>query len=125
MVPYVDYNFYKDDWKGSLENEAAFQNVAIKATYEIDCITYHNIKEITKDVKYATCAVIDTISKIQSSIAGSFGKKSESVGNLTVTYDEKLREGTDEYRNVLKEAAYPYLVNTGLLFGGVYRKNDY
>ena len=95
MVPYVDYNFYKDDWKGSLENEAAFQNVAIKATYEIDCITYHNIKEITKDVKYATCAVIDTISKIQSSIAGSFGKKSESVGNLTVTYDEKLREGTD------------------------------
>lgn len=119
MTPYADFKFYKDTWKGSLVKEAAFSNLAIKATAEIDRITFHRIKDVTEDIRLATCAVIDTMFEIAGATAGHLGKKAETVGNHSVTYGEELQIGSAGYHNMLYDAAYPYLMDTGFLYRGV------
>lgn len=119
MVPYVGYDFYHKSWGGSLVKEAAFDNIAIKATCEIDRMTFGRIMEVDDNIRMATCAVIDFIKKNEESGTECLGKKSETVGNLSVTYDESMKEGNDGYQKLLYNTAYPYLLKTGLLYRGV------
>lgn len=118
MEIYASYDFYKNEWKGSLE-EAAFSSFVIKAMYEIDRMTFYRITETTDDVKFALCAVIDAMQQIEKYTAEHIGKKAERIGDQSVTYDENMREGSAEYHKTLRSVAYPYLSNTGLLYRGL------
>lgn len=122
MSSYVDYAFYVDEWKGSLIDEAAFSNFAIKASAEIDRITFYRIRKIeqvTDEVKVAVCAVIDELLKIEAATSASYGKKSETIGKQSVTYDETLKKSGAGYYGMLRGVASPYLMKTGLLYRGV------
>lgn len=120
MPAYVDFEFYKNEWKGSLIEGEAFPNLSIMASYEVDRITFGRIdeKKLTDEVKFATCAVAEKIHQIKKATDGHLGKKSESVGKQSATYDENMQQGSTGYHKALRHAAYPYLVNTGLLYRG-------
>lgn len=117
---YVDYNFYTDDYKGTLIPESAFDNLELKASYFIDSITFNRIVgsgEISGDVAFAICAVAEVINKIT---ANGGIKSSETIGNHSITYlNNSSSNGTLSENKMMYDAAYPYLVNTGLLYRGV------
>lgn len=122
MSAYVDYGFYKENWKGSLVDETAFSRDVIRASAEIDRMTFGRLvdtESVPEEVKFATCAVLDEQAKLQSGAATHAGKKSETVGNYSVTYDEELTAGSVKYHKLMKDAAEPYLVRTGLTSRGV------
>lgn len=122
MSSYVDYAFYVDEWKGSLVSEAAFSNFAIKASAEIDRITFYRIRKSEQamdEVKMAVCAVIDELFKIEAATSESYGKKSETIGKQSVTYDGTIKKGGAGYYKILRSVAVPYLMKTGLLYRGV------
>jgi len=110
---------------GGLE-EAAFSALEIQAAAFIREITFNRIKETTEDVQYATCAVIDCLKKWQDTetvLQENAGKKSESVGKYSVTYNTDVLFGMESLEGVIRKrayaAAYPYLIHTGLLYRGV------
>ena len=117
---YADYEFYKDEYKGTLIPESAFNNLELKASYFIDSITFNRIVEsgkLSEEVSYAVCSVAEVIKKIEDD--GGI-KSSETIGNHSVTYQNNNSSNGTLSENKLKyEAAYPYLVNTGLLYRGV------
>lgn len=121
MNPFVDFVFYKEKWSGSLVDEAAFSRFAIQATYEVDRMTFGRVTEdvLTDDIRFAVCAVIEKMHSLELASEGHIGKKSETVGNYSVTFDDSINEGNVKYRRTLRDAAYPYLSNTGLLYKGV------
>lgn len=122
---YADYAFYREKWMGSLE-EAAFSALELRAASFVREITFNRIKEVSEDVQYATCAVIDCLNKWQkteATLQENAGKKSESVGKYSVTYNTEALLGAEPFESMTRKrayaAAYPYLVHTGLLYRGV------
>lgn len=120
MNSYVDYDFYKESYGGSNVPQGSFLKFAIKASAYIDRITFNRVKkleEVSEEIKFATCAVIDFDKKIEDD-GGIIS--SESEGNHSVTYvDGNTGVNTEtEDKRRYKEAAL-FLSNTGLLYRGV------
>ena len=115
---YVDYEFYRDNYKGTLIPESSFDNLELKASYFIDSITFNRIVksgEISEEVAFAVCSVAETINKINDG-----NKLSETIGDYSVTYQNNNSSNSAVSENKkMYDAAYPYLINTGLLYRGV------
>lgn len=108
MEAYIDYNFYKNRYKGSTIPEAAFDEIALRATAYIDYLTFNQIKIATDDIKMATCAAAEAGYKFSLKEDIS----SERVGKVSVTYGGRRRMTAEKK---MKEAATVYLTKTGLL----------
>ncbi|MDD3140848.1 MAG: hypothetical protein PHX08_18020, partial [Lachnospiraceae bacterium] len=117
----ADYKFYTEEFKGSTIPDTAFSSVILRASIFVKYITFGRVDEsddIPEEVRCASCAVADTMYKNDVS---NKEKKSESVGNTSVSYvteqlDGEISEKTQERKQYA--AAYPYLVHTGLLYRG-------
>lgn len=114
---YADYEYYQNTYCGSnITDENTFNRLALKASAFLDAVTYNRIDKaqlIPNAVKNATCAVVDVIQGYES---GESGVASESVGRVSKTY------ANAEGKTLEKESyavAYPFLVNTGLLYRGL------
>ena len=111
-MAYADYVFYTNEYKGKSIPENAFEELAAKAGFFIDSITFNRIGEddVPDKVKMASCAVAEEIHKQNEDKRVS----SEKIGNYSVTYT------TDSWKPEKKmyNAAALHLANTGLMYRG-------
>lgn len=119
---YADYNFYTNDYKGSVIPDApSYDRAAVDASAFLEYVTHNHIKDLTDEmmvkVKLAQCAIADVCYKqIQDEVANVVS--SESVGNHSVTY--AVSRASYRQRELEKYSkARIYLRGTGLLYGGL------
>ena len=118
---YAEYDFYLNDYKGSVIPDApGYDRAAVEASAFLDYITHNHIKDIADEimvkVKLAQCAIADVCYKqSQDDVANVVS--SESVGNHSVTYAAKASYKQRELEKYSK--AKIYLHGTGLLYGGL------
>lgn len=135
MVEFADYQYYMEKFHGSAIPETAFPNVSLKASIYVKYITFGRVTDsyetdypqYADDIKTAVCAVAEVMYKEQMA-AESTGntdgreKKSETVGNVSVSYVTEGKEGELHEKTMERKqyaAAYPYLIHTGLMYRGV------
>lgn len=109
-MAYVDYTYYTGDYGGKV-SESDFFRLSLLATIYIDAITSNRIgSDVTESVKMATCAVVDALkgNETMEIASESSGKESRSYVQSGKTQDQKLYD-----------AAYPWLIGTGLLYRGL------
>lgn len=115
---YADFEYYRDVFHGTkIKEQAEFEGLVVKATADLDMLTFGRINPeapISESVKNAMCAIAETRKAYES---GEAGIASASIGKKSVTYAnaDKQTYEKDSYK-----AAYPFLVNTGLLYRGFY-----
>ncbi|MCB6572084.1 hypothetical protein LI142_21530 [Eubacterium limosum] len=114
---YADFNYYQNSYFGeSITEERTFNGLALKASAFLDAITYNRIdraQPIDDAIKNAMCAVAEVW---QVYADGRGGIASESVGKVSVTY---ANAGGKTLEQESANAAYPFLIGTGLLYQGV------
>lgn len=116
-MAYVDYKYYKEFSGTKALPEDSFNTYLEPSEAYIDLITFNRVKElitVPEEVKKATCAVINTQSKLD--VDGGI-KTSESVGNVSVSYQVSSNASSSKK---LYNSAKLYLAYTGLLYRGVY-----
>ena len=118
---YAEYDFYTNDYKGSVIPDAsAYNGAAIEARAYLDYITHNHIKDLSDEimvkVKLAQCAIADVCYK-QTQEDGNV-VSSESVGNHSVTY-AVAKVGFKQRELEKYSKAKIYLRGTGLLYGGL------
>lgn len=110
---YADYKFYSEQYHGTV-GESDFPRLAVKAAAFLDYYTMGRVKSDPEldAVKMASCALVDKYSEIEQNAAQT-GKKSESVGSYSVTY-----QTAQEIKAELADIARMYLAGTNLLYRG-------
>lgn len=121
MVEYADYEFYTKEFHGSTIPEAVFPSVILRASIFVKYITTGKIEdiEIPEEARMAACAVAEVMYRADAE--GQQEKKSETVGNVSVSYVTEQQDGQVRETAMAKKqyaAAYPYLIHTGLLYRG-------
>lgn len=121
MVEYADYKFYQEQFHGSTIPEGAFSSTILRASIYVKYITFRRIDdvEIPEEARLAACAVAEVMYKADA--VGQQEKKSETVGNVSVSYVTEQQDGQTRESAAAKKqyaAAYPYLIHTGLLYRG-------
>lgn len=117
MYCYVDYEFYKNEYEGSIIPQNSFKALALKASAFLDYITFdriHDLEEVEDNIRFATCSIMESMQKFNND--GGI-KASESTGNYSVSYvvnNMPSSEGQIYYKE-----AEMYLGNTGLLYRGI------
>ena len=111
-MTYVDYNFYKDTYGGNIPQDV-FNKFSIKASKYIDYVTFNRIKEVTENIKLATCEITNILYEYDKK--GNSEIKSEGAGKYSVTYSDSNKTIDQRKYDVVKI----YLGNTGLLYRGV------
>lgn len=92
MKPFADYEFYKNEFKGTALTEEEFNASILEASAYINKITYQRLKEdnteITEEVKLATCAVAEIVcqQKGQEACCPQASVSSENVDGYSVSY---------------------------------------
>ncbi len=109
-MPYADYNYYKDIYRGKM-SETDFNSMSGQASAYLNRITFNKAKNaVTDDVKDACCAVADVMfkqSKGGELLSESVGPHSRQFAGTGKSYEQKLYN-----------AAEIYLAMTGLLYCG-------
>lgn len=112
-MAYVDIDFYKKTYKGSVIPDAAFDYWATQASGYLDCITFDRAASSLDDrVRMAACAVAEAMYKLDKD-GGIIA--SEHSGSYIKTLHVGSRD-TAERRKY--NAAALYLANTGLMYRG-------
>ena len=127
---YATYEFYKESYGGAV-SEGDFIRLGVKATAFLDYYTMGKAKNNSdmESVRLAFCALVDKYSEIegvslsaQKSVSGvsSVGKKSESVGSYSVTYQtaDEFKAMERNLKAELAEICRMYLAGTNLLYRG-------
>lgn len=121
---YAEYDFYLNDYKGSVIPDApSYDRAAVEASAYLSYITHSRVNtevltdEVKNKVRLAQCAIADVCYKqAQGDVANVVS--SESVGNHSVTYAvSKVGYKQRELEKYSK--AKIYLHGTGLLYGGL------
>lgn len=118
MVKYVDYNYYKEEYKGTMP-ETSFDRIVVACSSYLKKITFGRIKEdaVPEEVKYACCAMCDAMDEIDSGKVNGRSVKSENNDGYSVTFvTEADGQSSDAFmRKTLYDKARMYLDDTGLL----------
>ena len=120
---YADYNFYENNFKGTLVPFEVYDSFNREASVFIDYITLNrtkNLEKIPDEVKMATCTVIEYMYRITdgTGITPLQLKSSESIGDYQVSYQSSQRTPIVEVETLYYQAAKRYLAHTGLLYRG-------
>lgn len=124
--PYVDFDYYSsaDGYMGDeIQDEQTFKRMVKRVTPILDEITFNRVKklEVIPDcVKDALCAMCETY-------AGLMVHGEES--KITAEDNDGFKQTFKEYDEVAIRAqtvgaGKVYLVNTGLLYKGVYQDDN-
>jgi hypothetical protein len=118
---YVDFTYYSTTYLGTAITEAAFPQLALRASAIIDNLTFQQAADQTDAdvidlIKMATCAVAETMQTINDN--GEVGGiKSESVGSHSVTYADNA-ETMKSISQKYSDSAATYLISTNLMYRG-------
>ena len=122
--PYVDYDYYSKDYRGTEASKTTFEQNLKWATALIDTITFGRIRslEVIPDcVKDAICCAVEKYSTYQK--LRNQELKSESNDGYSVSYADAGKE-SDMRQEVIADMKI-YLSGTGLTYRGRSRKYDY
>lgn len=124
-MAYADFDYYEDIYLGTAIAEADFPRLALKASAQIDRITFSRAAAIiTADddatavaaIQNATCEVAEELQRQEQS-ANADGITSESQGQYSVSYARhSSRARTNQQK--IEDAAKIWLETTGLMFAG-------
>lgn len=130
MIPYVDYDYYVNDFEGNLIPKNSFNKTVKEASRKINYFTSNKIVNVNSDVKDATCSIAELLynqeqlkTKLFSSDNAS-QKVSETVGPWSVSYannyqyQDKQIKTDKELNNSIYKICKEYL-DEELLFRGV------
>lgn len=117
MNNFIDYDYYKNNYGGTLVSSTNFTRLSLQASYFINKITFGRAEKsenYLEEIKLATCSVLEEMYKIEND--GGV-KVAETVGKHSVTFSNSSRDVTEE--KIYYKAAITYLSNTGLLYRGI------
>lgn len=138
-MQYVDYEYYKDVYKGTLvTNEDDFDRLEAQAQMILDNYTLKRKKtehmlehsKFAKNIKYTVCEIIENLSRyeelqanaIKSMTVISKGIKSESIKDHSVGFNDKETLAIDlenAFNTTNTMIIKRYLQITGLLYRGL------
>lgn len=125
------YDYYQNDFGGTLVPEESFTPMAIKASnYIATIIGYADCEALDCNSKRAVlnacCACSETFysySESQHAATEHAGKTSETVGKYSVSYGgatfSDFSENSSKMQNALYGSIRMYLAGTGLLYRGI------
>lgn len=118
-MPYVDYNFYFNNWLGNTIPDDEFEKYIKRAQHEVEYYTFGRIDDnVTDKVKNAICAVADILYDVYSASDNiPRGIKSESVDDVSITYDTTA-PNQNQITKQIYAAIKRELFGTGLLYRG-------
>lgn len=119
MAVYADYTYYSTSFFGTAITEEDFPKYALRASAEIDRITFNRAASDTDNttaIKNAMCAVAEELQK-QDRSNGVDGIASESQGQYSVSYVAGSNRSQTSLEKI-QNAAKPWLANTFLMFAG-------
>lgn len=124
-MAYADYTYYLATYLGTTIAESDFPRLALRASAQIDRITFNRAAAIVTAatdtttitaIKMATCEVAESL-KTQDSAGGADMITSESQGQYSVSYGVgSTRQMTNQQKT--QAAARLWLENTDLLYPG-------
>ena len=117
MNNFVDYDYYKNTYGGTLVPSSIFTRLSLQASYKVNNYTQgraEKLEELTEEIKLATCSIIDKMYSIEED--GGV-KVAETVGKHSVTFADISNNTTED--KLYYKIALTYLANTGLLYRGV------
>ena len=119
-MPYTTYQFYENTYKGNKLDLEAFENLVLKASYELNAICLGKINETTlslynQEIQMATCSLVEQINEMQ--LTNGKEVASESVESWHRTYVKG--SGSSSTQSKYEDSVYSYLINTGLLYRGM------
>lgn len=119
MNNYVDYSYYKIQYKGDLIPSDNFEFYCRKATQYIKTNTFDRVDEnnVPEEVKMCCCELCDVLYRADQSTKAN-GITSEKVGEYSVSY-ESAQSIKENLKKEINEVLRLYLANTGLLYRGV------
>jgi hypothetical protein len=124
-MSYADFTYYEDEFLGTAIAEADFPRLALRASAQIDRLTFSRAAAIiTADddetqvaaIKNATCEIAEELQR-QESNASVDGITSESQGQYSVSYGSNSNRSRTNQQKV-EDAAKLWLETTGLMFAG-------
>lgn len=111
---FADYEFYTCIYHGTLAGPE-FSRLVVPASAYINRETFGQIQApVPIEVKYAVCALIDVMQKIESNDMNNISSK--TAGSTSVSYFDPLICSQDASKR-MKNAILPYLETTNLLGG--------
>lgn len=116
----MNYDFYVNQYGGSLIPEADFKRLSNKAKSEIDYFTFGRIDWIKADdnIKMCLCEVAEVVHQADN-LAKDGIVSSESVGEYKISYDTKAKlELTTHQQGKVHLIVAKYLMHTGLMYRG-------
>lgn len=129
LVPYADYTYYTNEYKGNQLSEEEFNAQILKATRYVNYFTFNRIVDITQLDTDTQSAIRDCVCDLAENLhlqltTGDLvsNKKMEMVDGYTVSYAVEGKDGeigTVTLRRKLYSVAQIYLVETGLLYRGL------
>lgn len=125
-MPYIDYQYYTDEYKGASMNESTFSSLVVKASDVIDSITrsFYQFKDLETDVafrkskfKKAVASQVEYFHDMgASSSHGINSPLAVTIGRTQMSSGETNQKKTN---NIVAPDAYMYLTDTGLLYRGL------
>lgn len=133
MSNYIDFDYYKETYKGNIVPQEIFDKFATKASGKVRNIIFNRDISIFENVvKNATCSVVDILynqylnqEKLKGIITGTdkivtsekVGDWSRNISNISI--DELKQFASDEYtESLINNTLEDYLLSTGLLYCG-------
>ena len=118
-MAYADYTHYSTVYLGNAIAEADFPRLALRASAQIDRLTYNRAATDTDNttaIKNAMCAVAEEIQR-QEQNDNVDGITSESQGQYSVSYGSNSNRARSNQTKIV-DAAKLWLETTGLMFAG-------
>ena len=122
---YATYDYYAEQYYGTLIPDKYFQQAIKKASQYIDYFTFDRITEedteMYPSIPACACEMAEVIYKWTASEIQSRQVKSENTDGYSVTYTTECMDGEiaeDVMKKKLYSIAKTYLLMTGLLYLG-------
>lgn len=112
--PYVNYEYYQQQFGGQIVAETAFFNCAYRASLFIDHVTMgraRRLEEVPEVVKMACCALCEQIAQDEQNNGRVI--TAEKVGEYSVSYGDRTK-----LNQKMLQTVRMYLSQTNLLYRG-------
>lgn len=131
-MAYANFNYYTTEYlcgKDATLSESDFPYYEKQARYEVDAMTHNSIRYLTNvpaEVKECVCAIAEHLYKVETLTNASVNS---GLAGVLTSYSNDGESGTVDAsggftasgsKEAIKGMIKKYLLNTGLLYGGVF-----